>query len=128
MPIAITNQIQIEVETFYNGEQPDEGRICRMFAYRICISNLGDYTVKLLRRHWTIIDPLYEDLEVEGEGVVGQQPVLEPGEVFRYTSGCAIESTIGMMKGTYQMERILDGKIIEVEIPAFNLIAPYQLN
>ena len=128
MPIAITNQIQIEVETFYHGEQPDEGRICRMFAYRICISNLGDYTVKLLRRHWTIVDPLFEDLEVEGEGVVGQQPILEPGEKFRYSSGCAIESSIGLMKGTYQMERIIDGKIIEVEIPAFNLVVPYQLN
>jgi ApaG protein len=128
MPVAITNQIQIEVETSYNGEQQDDDKLCRMFVYRIRISNLGDYTVKLLRRHWLIIDPLDGDMEVEGEGVVGQQPVLEPGETFKYVSGCALNSTIGRMKGTYQMERLIDGKLIEVQIPAFDLVAPYQLN
>jgi ApaG protein len=99
-----------------------------MFAYRITIANQSEYTVKLLRRHWYITDSVHGTSEVEGEGVVGQQPVLEPGETHQYVSGCAIKSDIGKMYGTYLMERSIDGQFFEVKIPEFLLVAPFYNN
>jgi ApaG protein len=98
------------------------------FAYRISITNNGDHTLKLLRRHWHITDLLTGKKEVEGEGVVGQQPIIEPGQKHVYLSGVAIESAFGHMYGTYLMERLIDGKQFRVNIPAFNLIAAHLLN
>jgi ApaG protein len=84
--------------------------------------------VQLLRRHWHIFDTNGEVRQVEGEGVVGQQPVLEPGESHQYISGCNLKTTIGKMTGTYLMERIIDGKKIKVKIPEFTMIVPFKLN
>jgi ApaG protein len=124
MPTAITNDIKISVEVAYQGKQ----NASHMFAYRITISNNGDFTVKLLRRHWYITDLAVAKNEVEGEGVVGLQPVLEPGESHQYVSGCALEAEMGQMHGTYLMERQIDGKKFEVIIPKFNLVAPFRFN
>ncbi|MFN7313769.1 MAG: Co2+/Mg2+ efflux protein ApaG [Bacteroidota bacterium] len=128
MPTAITNDIKIKVEVAYQNTHLNAGDTEHMFAYRITITNNGDYTVKLLRRHWYITDLNFDKTEVEGEGVVGLQPVLEPGESHQYVSGCAIQSDIGSMHGTYLMERQIDGKLFEVEIPQFYLIAPFRQN
>ena len=99
-----------------------------MFAYKIDIRNNGEYTVKLLRRHWYIYDANGVVREVEGEGVVGQQPVLEPSEAHQYVSGCNLKSGMGKMRGTYQMERLVDGSRFDVEIPEFTLVVPFRLN
>lgn len=128
MPTAITNDIRISVETAYQNPRLQQGAGHHMFAYRVTIQNKGDYTIKLLRRHWYITDVNTEKSEVEGEGVVGIQPVLEPGESHQYVSGCALQSEFGKMHGTYLMERQIDGRRFEVTIPEFQLVAPYRLN
>ena len=84
--------------------------------------------MKLLRRHWHIFDSNGSYREVEGEGVIGQQPVLEPGDSFQYMSGAVIRTDMGRMVGNYQMENMLNKKLFEVHIPEFDLIAPYKMN
>jgi ApaG protein len=125
---AITKDVKITVETAYQNNTHPNFSGEHMFAYRITIANQSEYTVKLLRRHWYITDSVHGTSEVEGEGVVGQQPVLEPGETNQYVSGCAIKSDIGKMYGTYLMERSIDGQFFEVKIPEFLLVAPYYNN
>ncbi|MBW7845804.1 MAG: Co2+/Mg2+ efflux protein ApaG [Bacteroidia bacterium] len=128
MQVAITNDIRITVEVFYQNNLEKEKNTSNMFAYRITISNEGDFTVKLLKRHWYITDLAIAKTEVKGDGVVGLQPVLEPGESHQYVSCCVIESEIGQMYGSYTMERQIDGRKFEVKIPKFNLIVPYRSN
>ncbi len=128
MQIAITKDVKIIVETSYQNSKVKNFNGQHMFAYRITILNQGEYTLKLLRRHWYIIDLIAGTSEVEGEGVVGQQPVLEPGESHQYVSGCSIESEVGKMFGTYLMERQIDGELFEVIIPEFTLIVPFIYN
>ena len=99
-----------------------------MFAYRITITNESEYAVKLLRRHWNITDANGVVREVEGEGVVGQQPVIEPGASHQYVSGSAIKTEIGKMHGTYLMQRLIDEVKFKVHIPEFQMVAPYKLN
>lgn len=125
---AITKDVAVSVETFYqeSSSQPDYGHF--VFAYRITIENMSEYTVKLLRRHWYIVDGNGVKREVEGEGVVGQQPVLEHEQKHEYVSGCNLNTEIGKMYGTYLMERQIDGTKFRVEIPEFVMIAPYKLN
>jgi ApaG protein len=128
MITAITNDVKITVEVEFQQRQPNGSIEENIFAYRITIENNSDYTIKLLRRHWFIKDSGFPQREVEGEGVVGLQPVLEPGASHRYISGCNIKSDFGQMKGYYLMERMVDGKDFKVTIPAFNLILPIRLN
>jgi ApaG protein len=99
-----------------------------VFAYRIDIRNNSSHTVKLLRRHWFISDANGTVREVEGEGVVGRQPVLEPGESHQYMSGCNLKSGMGKMQGTYLMERLGNGDNFQVNIPEFTLMVPYRMN
>ncbi|MCU0421741.1 MAG: Co2+/Mg2+ efflux protein ApaG [Bacteroidia bacterium] len=128
MPKAVTHDVSISVEVAYQNTELNSPVKEHLFAYRITIKNNGEYTLKLLRRHWYINDLNIAKSEVEGEGVVGLQPVLEPGESHQYVSGCAIQSEIGTMHGTYLMERQMDGKLFEVKIPLFHLLAPFRLN
>ena len=128
MPVAITNHIKVSVETAYQEAQSDPVNADFMFAYRVTIENNSDHTIKLLRRHWSIIDASMQHREVEGEGVIGLQPIIEPGEQHQYVSGCNLKSEMGKMFGTYTMERIIDGKSFKVKIPEFNLVAPFKLN
>jgi ApaG protein len=128
MPTAITNDVLIHVEVAYQSHNGRNASGEHTFAYRITIENQSEYTIKLLRRHWFITDLNYEKSEVEGEGVVGVQPILEPGETYQYVSGCAILSDVGMMYGTYLMERQMDGKTFSVAIPKFKLIPPFLNN
>jgi ApaG protein len=125
-----TRAIEITVKPFYLEEQsePDDSHF--VFAYHIRIQNNGRETVQLLNRHWQITDGLGHTHEVRGPGVVGEQPVLQPGEAFEYTSGCPLKTETGIMVGTYEMET-LDGERFDVDIPAFSLDSPeasVQLN
>jgi ApaG protein len=125
---AITKDVKVSVETFYqeSASNPDSGHF--VFAYRITIENHGENTLKLLRRHWHIVEGSGEKREVEGEGVVGQQPVIEPGRRHQYISGCNLQSEMGKMYGTYLMERQIDGTTFVVEIPEFYMVVPYKYN
>ncbi len=124
----ITEGISITVETFYNKEQSNPLLNEFTFAYRISIDNFSNFPIKLIRRHWQIFDSNGTHRDVEGEGVVGQQPILEPGESFQYISGASIRTDIGKMIGKYQMENMLNKKLFSVQIPEFDLIAPHKLN
>ena len=118
-----TRAIQITVKPFYLEEQsePDDSHF--VFAYHIRIQNNGPEVVQLLNRYWQITDGRGRMQEVRGPGVVGEQPVLRPGEAFEYTSGCPLNTATGIMVGTYEMET-LDGERFDVDIPAFSLDAP----
>jgi len=119
--------IDVQVETAYVSEhsEPDEDRF--VFAYTITLVNRGSVTAQLISRHWFITDADNRTEEVEGEGVVGEQPVLKPGEGFRYTSGAVIEAPVGTMHGTYQMVAE-DGRAFDATIPRFILSAPRTLH
>ncbi len=128
MRTAVTKGIKIIVETYYQKEYSSPMNNEYMFAYKVSISNESTQTIKLLRRHWHIIDSTQQAREVEGEGVVGNQPIIYPGETFQYVSGCNLKSEMGKMYGTYTMQRVSDGHLFEVTIPAFELIADSKLN
>ncbi|MDX2190303.1 MAG: Co2+/Mg2+ efflux protein ApaG [Bacteroidota bacterium] len=128
MTAAVTEGIKVSVQTEFQPEYSSPQNMHFVFAYKIMIENFSEHTVQLLRRKWMIYDSDGSIREVEGEGVVGQQPILEQGEIHQYVSGCNLKSSIGKMKGFYVMERIMDGKQFKVAIPEFVLIPPYKLN
>ncbi len=119
--------IKINVETQYIEEQshPDQERY--VFAYTITIENCGKVPAQLLRRHWVITDANNRTQEVKGEGVIGEQPHLKPGENFRYTSGTMLETPVGSMRGSYQMVAD-DGVEFDADIPTFTLAIPRTLH
>ncbi len=124
MYAAVTRDIQITVipEFLADRSEPKEGRF--FWAYTIEIANLGRDTVQLVGRHWVITDGVGKVDTVSGLGVVGQQPVLNPGDTFRYTSGCPLTTASGVMSGHYRMtDQSGDG--FDVEIPAFSLDSPF---
>lgn len=124
----ITEGISITVETFYQAAQSNPLSSEYLFAYRITIENLSPNSARLLRRHWHIADSNGSVREVEGEGVVGQQPIIEPGGNYQYISACNLRSDIGKMWGTYQMENLYNKRLFKVNIPVFQMIAPFKLN
>jgi ApaG protein len=128
MASKISEGIEVNVETFYQPDysNPISGEF--MFAYRITIENRNSFPVKLHRRHWHIFDSNGQNREVEGEGVVGVQPILNPGEKYQYVSGCNLRTEMGRMYGTYLMENINNKKTFEVNIPAFEMIVPFKNN
>ncbi|MFD2512413.1 Co2+/Mg2+ efflux protein ApaG [Pontibacter locisalis] len=128
MDTKTTEGVKVTVTTNYLPDYSSPVQQHYVFAYKISIENNSEFTVKLLRRHWYIHDATGVVREVEGEGVVGQQPVLEPGESHEYVSGCNLKTSLGKMRGTYLMERMVDGKQFDVTIPEFTLIVPYKLN
>ncbi len=128
MVAQITEGVKVSVETTYQPEYSNPANEHFMFAYKIQIENLSDYSVQLLRRHWVIFDSNGTKREVEGEGVVGLQPIIEPGQNYEYVSGCNLKTDMGTMQGTYQMKRLVDDELFDVLIPNFNLVAPFKLN
>ena len=124
----ISGGIKISVETFYQPEYSNPLNSEFMFAYRITIENSNAFPVKLLSRHWFIYDSNSKMREVEGEGVVGIQPVIAPGAFYQYISGCNLRSEIGKMNGTYLLENVNNKKSFEVIIPSFELHVPFKLN
>ena len=119
--------IGVEVQARYLEDQsePDQDRY--VFAYTVRVQNRGSVAAKLLGRHWIITDARGQVREVDGEGVVGQQPRLEPGEAFEYTSGAVLDTDIGTMRGSYRMVAE-DGTPFEAPIPAFTLTVPRTLH
>jgi ApaG protein len=122
---AVTRNIRVAVRSFYLEDQssPDDDHY--VWAYHVEIENTGDDTVQLRTRYWRITDALGRVQEIHGPGVVGEQPVLEPGESFEYTSGTPLDTPSGIMVGSYQMQTE-NGERFEVEIPAFSLDSPHQ--
>lgn len=131
---ATTHDITVTVRPIYLAEQssPDEGRY--VWAYQVRIQNDGSETVQLRSRYWQITDAMGRVQEVRGPGVVGEQPVLKPGDGFEYTSGTPLPTSSGIMVGTYTMEKVgvsdsggaLEAVSFEVAIPAFSLDSPHQ--
>jgi ApaG protein len=128
MVTEITRGIKVVVETEYQPSYSSPSQYHYVFTYKITIENQSEFTIQLKRRHWHIHDAGFTVREVEGEGVVGQQPVLEPGDAHQYVSGCNLKSGLGKMVGTYQMERVVDGAIFQVNVPEFVMVAPLRLN
>jgi len=128
MVTEITAGIKVSVEAVYQPEYSNPENEHFMFAYKITIENMGDYSIQLLRRHWYIFDSNGTHREVDGEGVIGQQPVIHPGERYEYISGCNLKSDMGSMQGTYQMLREIDSTLFDVNIPKFYLIPDHKLN
>jgi ApaG protein len=119
--------INVGVQTAYIDDQSDPDSDRYVFAYTITISNTGSAPAKLLNRHWLITDANGKIQEVRGEGVVGEQPHLKPGEVFRYTSGTVIETPVGTMEGEYEMVAD-DGRAFKAPIDRFSLAVPRVLH
>ncbi len=124
----VTEGISIMVETFYQPTQSNPLNSEYLFAYRITIENQTLYPVKLLSRHWHILDSNGTHREVQGEGVVGRQPSIEPGDTYQYTSACGLRSDMGKMYGTYLIENLFNKKKFTVQIPEFQLIVPAKMN
>jgi ApaG protein len=128
MANKISEGMEVSVETFYQPDysNPISGEY--MFAYRITIENHNGFAVKLHRRHWHIFDSNGSYREVEGEGVVGVQPILQPGERYQYVSGCNLRTEMGKMYGSYIMENLHNKKTFEVNIPVFEMIVPFKMS
>ena len=127
MSSAITRGIRVTVESQYIPEQSQPRQGHYVFAYHVTIANEGNEIVQLRTRHWIITDGNGNVQEVRGEGVVGEQPMLRPGERFEYTSGCVLPTQAGSMHGTYQMH-LQNGQQFDAEIAPFPLALPYELN
>ena len=123
-----TQGVKVTVETEYQPEYSNPAQHHFVFTYRITIENQSTNTIQLKFRHWEIVDVTNPRRQVDGEGVVGKQPTLEPGQIHQYVSGCNLRSGMGKMYGYYTMERVLDGKQFNVNIPEFMMIVPFQLN
>ncbi|HET6923625.1 MAG TPA: Co2+/Mg2+ efflux protein ApaG [Anaeromyxobacteraceae bacterium] len=127
MSTALTHGIRVTVKSAYRPDRsvPAQGRY--LFTYTVNIANQGARPAKLVARHWIITDASGEKEEVAGQGVVGHQPHLAPGESFEYTSQCVLKTPLGAMRGTYQMLRD-DGSSFQAEIAPFSLAVPHALN
>lgn len=128
MTTDITKGVKVSVETEYQPEYSNPAQQHFVFTYKVTIQNLSEKTVQLMTRHWEIFDAGYPNRIVDGEGVVGKQPVLEPGESHQYVSGCNLRSGVGKMKGFYRMEKAIDGNNFNVNIPEFTMVVPFKLN
>ena len=124
---AITRKIEVNVEPFYLPDRSDPEESRYVWAYRVTIDNQSEEFVKLLSRYWRITDGAGRVEEVRGPGVVGEQPELNPGDTYNYTSGCPLSTPSGIMVGTYTM-RNAGGEVFDIDIPAFSLDIPPSLD
>lgn len=124
----ITRGIKISVETHFEGTFYKDYKINFAFGYEVTIENQSEHTVQLNSRSWTIFDALNNIEAVQGKGVIGKQPILQPGELHNYSSGCVLCSPFGAMKGHYNMMNLVTDKKFKVAIPSFKLIAPFSIN
>jgi ApaG protein len=128
MVSQITRGIKISVSTSFEGTYFKNYKLHFAFSYQITIENHSKDSVQLMSRHWEIFDSLNEDEIVDGEGVIGEKPVLRPGEKHTYSSGCLLSSPYGAMKGHFTMINFTSTRNIKVLIPTFKLSAPFALN
>ncbi|MDE0941431.1 MAG: Co2+/Mg2+ efflux protein ApaG [Alphaproteobacteria bacterium] len=126
MYTATTRDITVKVEPQFLAEQSDPVVDQYFWLYTISIENGGTETVQLLNRHWVITNAVGHVEEIQGPGVVGEQPVLAPGERFQYTSGCPLKTPSGLMVGTYEMADPDGSNHFDIDIPAFSLDSPHQ--
>ncbi len=124
---AVTNNVRVEVLSRYSPENSQPLQDTWVFQYTVRITNQGSEPVQLISRHWIITDAFEHTEEVQGPGVVGEQPTLAPGESFKYSSWCPLKTPMGMMHGTYQMVSA-SGNRFDIEIAPFGLKAPYTVN
>ena len=124
----VTRGIKITVDTDYNGSFLKDNVLHFAFAYQIEIENQSKSSVQLLTRHWKIIETMNKNQYINGTGVKGKKPIINPGEVHKYKSGCLLSSAFGAMKGTYTMIDLSSSKIFKVEIPLFKLSTLFFLN
>ena len=122
---STTRSIRVSVEPIFLEDQSSPSDDHYVWAYQVKIENAGDETVQLLNRYWRITDAMGRVQEVQGEGVVGEQPTLRPGQAFEYTSGTPLGTPSGIMVGSYEMETAT-GERFDIDIPAFSLDSPYQ--
>lgn len=127
MSDAVTNDVRVEVMSKLSNENSRPLESEWVYQYTVRITNQGSETVQLLTRHWIITNAFDHIEEVQGPGVVGQQPVLQPGESFQYSSWCPLKTPTGTMRGTYQMVR-QDGTQFDIEIALFALRPPYTVH
>lgn len=128
MVSKVSEGVKVSVETYYQPDYSNPVSSEYMFAYRITIENSNAFPVKLLSRQWHIFDSNGSLRETAGEGVVGVQPLINPGEQYQYVSGCNLRSEMGKMYGTYTMENITNKRQFDVLIPVFEMFAPFKLN
>lgn len=128
MDTAITEGVQITVNTQFRADLSHVTDNQFFFNYRIKMENRNNFDVQLLNRDWYIFDSLNEPNFVSGHGVIGEQPILKPGQKFSYTSGCELFSEIGFMKGFYTFKNLTTGDLFQVYVPIFKLIHPPRLN
>ena len=124
----VTKGIKISVKTIYDGSYFKNYNLHFAFNYIIKITNQGKNTVQLKTRHWRIFDSLSSDIIIDGEGVIGEKPLINPGDSYEYSSGCLITSPVGAMRGFYNMIDVSNGKKFTAYIPTFKLTAPQALN
>lgn len=124
----ITSGIQVSVETKYRSRQSNPHNLLFVFAYKIVIKNTNDFSIQLLRREWHIWDSIGTTRTIEGEGVIGKQPILASGETFEYESFCDLATNIGKMSGSYQMENKNTKEKFSVTIPEFEMVVPFKMN
>ncbi|MCE9623933.1 MAG: Co2+/Mg2+ efflux protein ApaG [Deltaproteobacteria bacterium] len=124
---AVTRGIKIDVESEYDPERSDPANGYYFFVYHVKIVNQSDLTAQLISRHWVITDADGHIEEVKGPGVVGEQPVLDPGESFEYSSACPLKTATGYMRGTYQMT-LQNGEKFDADIGRFELAPGYTLH
>ena len=128
MVTQITRGIKVSIKTSFEGTYYKESKLHYAFEYIVKIENQSKELVQLNSRHWNILDSLNDDETVDGEGVIGKKPVLKPGEVHTYSSGCLLASPYGAMFGFYSMINLNSTKKFKVVIPTFKLSAPFALN
>lgn len=124
----VTKGIKISISTRFEGTHFERKKMYFVFSYTISIENTSNDTVQLISRHWDIFDSLNSREVVEGEGVIGQKPILLPKQVHTYTSNCFLVSPVGSMSGFYNMVNFNSGKHFKVDIPVFQLVVPAVLN
>ncbi len=128
MDNKITNGVNVNVESFYQPEYSNPITHEFMFAYRITIKNNNSFPIRLLRRQWYIFDSNATHREVEGDGVVGVQPLIKPGEQYQYVSGCNLKTEYGKMHGFYVLENFNSKLQFQVKIPTFEMVVPFKMN
>ncbi|MBK7128834.1 MAG: Co2+/Mg2+ efflux protein ApaG [Crocinitomicaceae bacterium] len=128
MTTALTSGVKISVESLYRKDLSDIHNDLYFFNYRIVIENTNPFNVQLKSRYWYIFDSLNPTREVQGEGVVGEQPVLSPGKKHVYVSGCDMHSEMGYMRGYYIFKRMDTGEEFKVDVPRFELYARLKMN
>jgi ApaG protein len=128
MYVEITNGIKVSVESTFNERFSSIVDNKYIFQYTISITNKSNFSMQLLKREWFIFDSLDFPRVVRGEGVIGEQPIIEPGDTFSYSSSCDLQSTLGRMEGNYVFQNLNTSEILKVKIPTFQLLYPNLLN